>query len=196
MACKVKKKTPIFIDCDEESSIADNVDLGYTANPYNGVVTNTVGNDATIPVVNDTNAGLMTPTQKSKLDNSITEVDLSYTPNIGNGVIVNTAGDDVTIPAANSSAAGLMTNTDKIRLDYLYNSSKVSATFSSTGLLTSFTFNHNAGGLPSSFVVSAVSEDAQGFAYATASISQITVYYNVAPPVGTNNLVFNAVVMK
>lgn len=245
MACKVKKSMPIFIDCDEDAPLADNVDLGYIANPYNGVVTNTVGNDAIIPVVNDTNAGLMTPaqketldnsitevnlsysgsslngvvvnsggtdatipavnsvnaglmtpTQKAKLDNALTDVDLSYTASPSNGVVVNTGGDDATIPVVDSTNAGLMTPTQKTKLDYLYDSAKIAATFSSTGLLTSFSFNHNAGATPTSFVVSAVSSDAQNFAYATAGSTQITVYYNVAPPVGTNNIKFNAIVIK
>jgi hypothetical protein len=43
------------------------VNLGYTASTTNGVVTNTAGNNATIPLVG-VNAGLMAPTDKTKLD--------------------------------------------------------------------------------------------------------------------------------
>jgi len=45
------------------------VDLGYTPSPTNGTVTNTDGTDATIPLVDSTNAGLMKPSDKDKLDN-------------------------------------------------------------------------------------------------------------------------------
>lgn len=43
-------------------------DLGYTASPTQGTVTNTTGADAILPVVNGTNAGLMIPADKTKLD--------------------------------------------------------------------------------------------------------------------------------
>ena len=36
-------------------------DLGYTPSPTNGLITSSTGTDATIPVVNSTNAGLATP---------------------------------------------------------------------------------------------------------------------------------------
>lgn len=36
-------------------------DLGYTPSPTNGLLTSSTGADATIPVVNSTNAGLATP---------------------------------------------------------------------------------------------------------------------------------------
>jgi hypothetical protein len=44
------------------------VDLAYVPNAGNSTITNTAGTDATIPTVNDTYSGLMTPTQKAKLD--------------------------------------------------------------------------------------------------------------------------------
>ena len=44
------------------------VDLGYTAAADRGHVTNTAGTDATITAVTDSNAGLMLPAQKTKLD--------------------------------------------------------------------------------------------------------------------------------
>lgn len=49
-------------------SIAVDVDLGYTAAPGNGSVTNTAGNDATIPARTDVNAGLMLPADKTAID--------------------------------------------------------------------------------------------------------------------------------
>jgi len=50
------------------NSALQSVDLGYTPSATNGVVTNSAGADATIPSVTDTEAGLMLPAQKSKLD--------------------------------------------------------------------------------------------------------------------------------
>lgn len=41
--------------------------LGYSAGPTNGVVTSDTGTDATIPAADGTNAGLMVPSQFTKL---------------------------------------------------------------------------------------------------------------------------------
>ena len=50
------------------ASISVDVDLGYTAAPGNGSVTNTAGDDATIPARTNTNAGLMLPADKAAID--------------------------------------------------------------------------------------------------------------------------------
>lgn len=47
--------------------VSQDVDLGYTASPTNGIVTNTKGSGATIPLADVTNAGLLTPSGHSKL---------------------------------------------------------------------------------------------------------------------------------
>lgn len=44
------------------------INLGYTAAADTGTITNTAGDDATIPLADDTNAGLFTAAEKSKLD--------------------------------------------------------------------------------------------------------------------------------
>jgi hypothetical protein len=44
-------------------------DLGYTASPTNGTVTSSTGTDATIPLADGTNAGLLSPTEKSIISN-------------------------------------------------------------------------------------------------------------------------------
>lgn len=41
--------------------------LAYTASPTNGIVTSDTGNDATLPLADGTNAGLMAPAQHTKL---------------------------------------------------------------------------------------------------------------------------------
>lgn len=43
--------------------------LGYTASPTNGVVTNDKGDDATLPLADGTNAGLLAPANFTKLSN-------------------------------------------------------------------------------------------------------------------------------
>jgi hypothetical protein len=42
-------------------------DLGYTPSPTNGTVTSSTGTDATIPLADGTNAGLLSPTEKSNI---------------------------------------------------------------------------------------------------------------------------------
>ena len=51
-----------------DTSGAGGTNLGYTAAPASGTVTSDTGNDATVPVVDATNAGLMIPADKTKLD--------------------------------------------------------------------------------------------------------------------------------
>ena len=55
------------------ASLAVDVDLGYTAAPAKGTVTNTAGDDAELPLVNATNAGLMSPADFEKLED-VTEI--------------------------------------------------------------------------------------------------------------------------
>lgn len=62
------------------------IDLGYTAASNKGIVTNTSGTDAEIPIVDASNAGLMTPSQKTKLD------DAAETGDIGNATLTVTQG--------------------------------------------------------------------------------------------------------
>ena len=105
-------------------SLAVSVDLGYTASGNNaGKVTNTAGDDATIPVATDSVAGLFTGTEKQKLagiEAGATNQDLSYKANgqSAGKVQITAGGDgsDATIPVATSSKAGLFTGTEKDKL--------------------------------------------------------------------------------
>jgi len=45
--------------------------LGYTPSPTNGIVTSDTGEDATLPLADGTNAGLLTPAEKTKISNSV-----------------------------------------------------------------------------------------------------------------------------
>ena len=106
------------------AGLAIDVDLDYTAAPDKGIVTNTAGDDAELPLVGSVNAGLMTPGDKNKLDAypndpaAITPtVDLGYTPAADRGTVTNTAGANATLPLVTSSEAGLMSPGDKTKLD-------------------------------------------------------------------------------
>ena len=57
---------------------SQSVDLGYTAAADRGHVTNTAGADATITAVTGTNAGLMLPAQKTKLDGIDTDAEANW----------------------------------------------------------------------------------------------------------------------
>jgi len=52
----------------EGSGVGGSTNLAYTASPTGGTVTSDTGTDATIPLADGTNAGLMTPSQKATLD--------------------------------------------------------------------------------------------------------------------------------
>ena len=118
------------------------VNLGYTPGATNGVVTNTNGTNATIPQVNATEAGLMTPASLQRLNGieagaevnvqsdwneentgsdafiqNRPDFDLGYTTAATTGTVTNSAGTDATIPAATTTQAGLLTGADKTKLD-------------------------------------------------------------------------------
>lgn len=63
-------------------------------------------------------------------------------------------------------------------------------TASSTGLLTSFIVPHSLGVVPAHVFVTPYTDDAQGFTSVTRNINDITINYSVAPPVGSDNLLF------
>ena len=101
------------------ASLAVDVDLDYTPASDKGTVNNTAGDDAVIPLVENTaggNAGLMSADDKVKLDTlnidangDITnvKVDLDYTAAADKGTVTNTGGTDAVIPLANGTTAGL-----------------------------------------------------------------------------------------
>ena len=100
------------------------INLAYTASPTQGVITNSAGTGATIPIVNTTNAGLMSPGDKTKLDTvqnganayvhpTNNPVVHPFTTEITSGVqvlsqvVVNTEGHVTTIKGRNLTAADL-----------------------------------------------------------------------------------------
>lgn len=97
------------------------VDLGYTSSPTDGTVTNSAGTDAVIPAGSSTNASLMLPGDKTKLDGlpsgAIDAANLSYTASATDGVVNSDVGTDATIPAGDTVNASLMLPGDKTKLD-------------------------------------------------------------------------------
>ncbi len=81
--------------------------LGYTAQPASGIVMSSTGTSATIPVVDATNAGLMTPAQRAALL-AAAGTNLSYTASPTQGIVASDTGTDATVPAADATNAGLM----------------------------------------------------------------------------------------
>jgi hypothetical protein len=85
MACKVQNRIPVLIDCDGVNLDFTSFNLAYTALPYGGVVTNTGGDDATIPLVNSTNAGLMSPAMLASIKPTLI-IEIS---NLSDGDVIN-----------------------------------------------------------------------------------------------------------
>jgi hypothetical protein len=98
-----------------------NTNLGYTASPTDGTVTSDTGNNATLPLVDGTNAGLMAPADKTKLDGlggpGGNNTNLGYTASPTDGTVTSDTGNDATLPLVDGTNAGLMEPTDKTKLD-------------------------------------------------------------------------------
>jgi hypothetical protein len=58
-------------------------DLAYIATPTNGTVTSSTGSGATIPLADGTNAGLLTPAEKTKIANSVPYTGATSDVNLG-----------------------------------------------------------------------------------------------------------------
>ena len=104
------------------SGVDVNADLEYVPNGNNAAtITNTAGDDATVPIATDSVAGLFTGDEKQKLADLVTEdpkkQDLAYVADGQNaGKVTITDGTDATIPVATSAQAGLFTGTEKDKL--------------------------------------------------------------------------------
>ena len=100
-----------------------NADLEYVPDANNdATITNTAGDDATVPIATDSVAGLFTGDEKQKLagieDGAAANQDLGYTADGNNaGTVTITDGTDATVPIVTDTVAGLMTGTQKQKLD-------------------------------------------------------------------------------
>jgi hypothetical protein len=59
------------VNINQVTGSGGDTNLGYTPSPTNGIVTSDTGTDATIPLADDTNAGLLTAAEKTKIANSV-----------------------------------------------------------------------------------------------------------------------------
>lgn len=60
-----------YNDLDNLPSITGSTDLDYIATPTEGEVTSSTGNSATIPLADNTNAGLITPQEKQEISSAL-----------------------------------------------------------------------------------------------------------------------------
>lgn len=68
---QILSSTGTGIDWIDSSSILGTTNLSYTASPTNGIVVSDTGTDATIPLATGTNAGLLSPSQFTTLNNGV-----------------------------------------------------------------------------------------------------------------------------
>jgi hypothetical protein len=98
-----------FVKQSDITSGATN--LGYTASSTNGVVTSDTGSDATIPLADNTNAGLLSPAEKSEIATAIQPSDL------GTVATSNDYNDLDNIPSSFSPSAHTHVEADITDLD-------------------------------------------------------------------------------
>ncbi len=87
-------------------------------------ITSSTGDDVTLPAVTTSLSGLMTATDKTKLDgiaagaDDFINTDLSIGSHTSTALTIQSStGNDAVVPAASTSLAGLMTAADKTKLD-------------------------------------------------------------------------------
>lgn len=79
------------------------------------------------------------------------------------------------------------TNAVTIDNDYRFGSE----TFSGDGVQTEFQIPHGLSNAPSSWTIESTTDDGSGHSHSKADGTNITVYYDTAPPPGTDNIVLN-----
>lgn len=83
------------------------VNLGYTASATDGTVTNTVGNDATVPAATASLAGLILPAEKTQIATNTTDISNLETLSGVSGATNNGTFTGTTIPNSSSTKAAL-----------------------------------------------------------------------------------------
>ena len=119
------------------SGTTSNLGVNPTANTVE--ITNSGGDNATVPAATTSAAGTLTAADKTRLD-GLGNADLSSTTGASSFTIHSSTGTDAVIPAATASLAGAFTATDKTKLDGLGN-----ADLSSTTGASSFTIHSSTG---------------------------------------------------
>jgi len=123
------------------NSVTTGANLDYTASPTNGIVSSDTGTDATIPLADSTNAGLISPSEKTKLAGIATGAEVNV-----NADWNSTSGDSQILNKPSiPSIAGLATTTyvdtqDALKVDKntsITGETKTKITYDSKGLVTS-----------------------------------------------------------
>lgn len=126
--------------------------LSYTTAASTGTVNSSTGTNATIPAATTSVAGLLTSSDKSKLDGIAAGAQVNVATNLSNTPAASTldvnssTGNNTTLPAATTSAAGVMTSADKSKLNGIAAGAQVNVatnlgytTAASSGTVTSST---------------------------------------------------------
>jgi len=94
--------------------------LGYTTAASTGTVTSSTGTNATIPAATTSLAGLLTSTDKTKLDGIAAGAQVNVATNLGvtqgttaGPIITSSTGTNVTLPTASATASGVVTTGDQ-----------------------------------------------------------------------------------
>ena len=94
-------------------------DLSYTASTR--VLASSTGNNVTLPEASQTDAGLFSSTDKTKLDGIASGAEVNVGTNLSytaaTRVLASSTGNDATLPEATTSNAGLLSSSDKTKLD-------------------------------------------------------------------------------
>ena len=94
------------VDGIDLATLLQEGNLSYAATTR--TIANTGGDDAVLPVVDATNAGLMTSSQLTTLNSALQDANLAYVSS--SRTITNSGGDDVVLPLATTDDAGLMSD--------------------------------------------------------------------------------------
>jgi hypothetical protein len=91
-------------------------DLGYTSAVSSGTVSSSTGNNATLPAATTSLAGLLTASDKAKLDGIAAGAQVNVATNLGvsagttaGPTITSSTGSNATLPAASITASGVVT---------------------------------------------------------------------------------------
>jgi 3D (Asp-Asp-Asp) domain-containing protein len=103
------------VNINQVTGSGGDTNLGYTPSPTNGIVTSDTGTDATIPLADDTNAGLLTAAEKTKIANSVPYTGAVSDVNLGlNDItaekLIKSGGTSSEILAADGSVITAGTN--------------------------------------------------------------------------------------
>lgn len=101
-----------YNDLTNTPIITGATNLSYTSSPTQGIVNSDTGNDATLPLVDNTNAGLQSPADKIKLDGIASNANIGVVPNIS---ITGDTKTKITYDSKGLVTAGADANTDDIQ---------------------------------------------------------------------------------